>query len=214
MVNKFLMASTLVATTVLAAPASAVTFVTAPGSISTFAAPSGTVVDFNGALPSGFTLTGGSYLLTTGNTPFISATPAFSDGSGYLSVQAGGLATLQSAAGYRSVSVFVGSIDTFNTVQVLNTVGAVIGTFTGTDFTASANGDQSLPSTNRRVTFFANAAETIGGIRFLSSGNSLEVDNVVFAVPEPATWLLMIVGLALVGQAMRVRRGNVRVVYS
>lgn len=214
MVKNFLVASALLTATAAATQAGAVTFITAPGSVSTFAAPSGTVVDFNGALPTGFTLTGSSYLLATGNTPFISATPAFSDGSRYLSVQAGGLATLQSAAGYLSVSVFVGSIDTFNTVQVLNTVGAVIGTFTGTDFTATANGDQSLPSTNRRVTFFASAAETIGGIRFLSSGNSFEVDNVVFAVPEPATWLLMIVGFALVGQAMRVRRGNVRVVYS
>jgi hypothetical protein len=214
MVKNFLVATSLLAAAAVATPASAVTFVTALGSTATFAAPAGTVIDFNGALPSGFTLTGSSYQLATGNTPFISATPGFSDGSRYLSVQAGGLATLQSTAGYLSVSVFVGSIDSFNTVQVLNTLGTVIGTFTGADFTATANGDQSLPSTNRRVTFFANAAESIGGLRFLTSGNSFEVDNVVFAVPEPATWLLMIVGFALVGQSMRVRRGNVRVVYS
>jgi hypothetical protein len=113
------------------------------------------------------------------------------------------------------VSIFLGSIDSFNTVQILTGAGTVLQTFTGAQFTADANGNQSLPSTNRRITFKAAAGETISGIRFLSSRPALEVDNVVFAVPEPSTWMMMLIGFGLVGQAMRSRRrSNVRVVYA
>lgn len=210
---KTLMATTLLAASAIATPASAVTFVTDLGSTTTFAPTSGTLVDFNSdTLPTGFTLSG-VYALATGSSSS-GATPAFSDGSRYLAVTTGGSATLQSATGYQSVSIFLGSIDTYNTIEILSTAGAVLKSYNGASFTASANGNQTLPSTNRRATFFAEAGETIGGIRFTSSSPALEVDNVVFAVPEPSTWILMLMGFGLVGQAMRVRRRNVRVVYS
>lgn len=210
---KTMMATTLLAASAIATPASAVTFVTDLGSEASFAATTGTVVDFNSdTLPTGFTLAG-VYSLATGNSSN-GATPAFSDGSRYLAVTTGGTATLQSLTGYQSVSIFLGSIDTYNTVEILSTAGTVLQSYNGASFTASANGNQTLPSTNRRVTFFAEAGETIGGIRFLSDSPALEVDNVVFAVPEPSTWMLMLMGFGLVGQSMRVRRRNVRVVYS
>jgi hypothetical protein len=208
-------AMTILAASLAAAPAAAVTFVTSLGSSDSFAAPAGTVIDFNGGtVGSGFTLTGSGYGVVTGSSTNNYAQTAFSDGSAYLAVGTGGAATLQSSASYSSASIFIGSIDTYNTVEVLSASGTVLATFSGADFTANANGDKSAPSTNRRVTFFAEAGESISGLRFLSTSPAFELDNVVFAVPEPSTWMMMLVGFGLVGQATRLRRRKVRVVYS
>ncbi|HEX8420296.1 MAG TPA: PEPxxWA-CTERM sorting domain-containing protein [Sphingomonas sp.] len=213
---KTLLATATLAAAVFASPASAVTFVTTPGSGASFLPTAGTVVDFNNGLaPTGFSLSGSGFTVAAGNVSGQRAAPAFTDGSRYLAVGAGGTATLASTLAYTSVSIFLGSIDSFNTVQILTGAGTVLQTFTGAQFTADANGNQSLPSTNRRITFKAAAGETISGIRFLSSRPALEVDNVVFAVPEPSTWMMMLIGFGLVGQAMRSRRrSNVRVVYA
>lgn len=203
----------------VASPASAVTFITTPGSTATFAAPAGsTNVDFNnGAVPTGFTLTGTNFGIVQGDSGNLYAEPAFSDGSRYLAVNAGGSATLTSSIGFRSASLFLGSADPFNTIQVLSTAGAVLGTFTGSQLFPGANGNQDLSATNGRVFFNAEAGEAaIGGFRFLSSQNALEVDNVSFtaAVPEPATWAMMLMGFAAVGYSMRRRKATVRVAYA
>lgn len=199
----------------MAAPASAVTFVSTPGSVASYAAPTGGVtIDFNGALPAGVTLTGSGYAVTSGTGP-TSAAPAFNDGSAYIAVGQGGAATLQTSGGYQLVSLFLGSIDSFNVIDVLSTTGAVIATFNGSQFTAAANGDQSLPATNRRITFYRDATDAlIGGLRLRSNGTALEADNVVFAVPEPSTWAMLLVGFGLVAAAMRMRRPRVNIVYA
>jgi hypothetical protein len=212
---KTILAAATVAAAAIASPAAAVTFVTTSGSAASFAPTAGTLVNFNGATPAGFSLSGSGYTVDSGNVSGLRATPAFSDGSRYLAVGAGGVATLASSLTYSTVSIFLGSIDAFNTVQILTGAGTVLASFTGAQFTADANGNQSLPSTNRRITFKAGVGESISGIRFLSSRPALEVDNVVFAVPEPSTWMMMLIGFGLVGQAMRSRRrSNVRVVYA
>ena len=215
------MYKTLAAAAVLlaaASPASAVTFLTVPGSTATFAAPAGgTVVDFNGALPTGFALTLANAALVTGDNANLYAEPAFSDGSRYLAVNAGGTATLTSSTGFRSASLFLGSADPFNTIQVLSTAGTILGTFTGSQLFPGANGNQDLSLTNGRVFFTATDGEAaIGGFRFLSSQNALETDNISFtaAVPEPATWAMMLMGFGAVGYSMRRRKTNVRVAYA
>ncbi len=157
--------------------------------------------------------TSGTAGIVVGSSPTFYAQPAFSDGSRYLAVQAGGSATLQGAVGYDSVSFFLGSIDSFNTVTLLDTAGNLIQSFTGSDFIIPANGNQSLPQTNRRVTITRDALQAqIGGIRFGSAQNALEVDNVVFAVPEPTTWAMMLVGFGMMGASMRYRRRSTKFV--
>jgi hypothetical protein len=112
------------------------------------------------------------------------------------------------------VSFFLGSIDTYNTVNILSTTGSVIASFTGLQLTPTPNGDQDLPRTNRRFTFFRSQSDgQIGGISFASGANSLEIDNLVFTVPEPATWTMMIAGFGMIGFAMRARRRRTTVVY-
>ncbi|WP_445193346.1 Npun_F0296 family exosortase-dependent surface protein [Sphingomonas sp. Tas61C01] len=212
MISKFAVAAVLAVAT--AGPAYAASVVTTPGSTTSFAPTPGLVVDFNSGVPASFALTtSGTAGIVQGNSPTFYAQPAYSDGSRYLAVQAGASATLQGAVGYNSVSFFLGSIDTFNSVSLLDTAGNLIQSFSGSDFIIPANGNQSLPLTNRRVTITRGALEAqIGGIRFASRQNALEVDNVVFAVPEPTTWAMMFVGFGMMGASMRYRRRSTKFV--
>ncbi|MDP1028166.1 PEPxxWA-CTERM sorting domain-containing protein [Sphingomonas sp. KR1UV-12] len=213
MTTKFLVAAGLLAG--FATPATAATLLLQNGSTATFAAPAGTVIDFSSALPASFTASYSNAAIVTGDLVNAAAQPAFSDGSAYLAVGQAGSATLASTGlGYQSVSFFIGSIDSFNSVQVLSTTGQLIASYAGTAFTATPNGNQELSTTNRRITITRDATDAlIGGIRFLSDGNALEVDNVVFAVPEPSTWALMLLGFGMVGTATRYRRRSRQVVY-
>lgn len=216
--NKLLLAAaTLVAT--VATPASAARIIgNTPGSTAAYAAPTGDAITFDGTLPTTFSYSFLEAGIVTGDAINRYAAPAFGPaGTAYLAVLNGGSASMVSstAKAYDSVSFFLGSIDAYNVVEVLSATGSVISRFTGTDFVANANGNQDLPNTNRRITIGRDVNDVaIGGIRFLSNGNSLEVDNVVFAVPEPSTWAMMFLGFGMIGTAARYRRRNRNVSYA
>lgn len=195
-----------------AAPAGAVTVITQPGSAAAFAAPAGgAAITFDDALPTGFVASYADAAIVQGSVWSLQAQPGYSDGSRYLAVSQGGVATIAATAQmFDSVSFFLGSIDAFNAVDLLDTSGALIASYSGADFTADANGDQSLPATNRRVTLIRGAGDAaIGGVRFRSSGQALEVDNIVFTVPEPSTWALLLLGFGLIAVSVRYRRKGV-----
>jgi hypothetical protein len=87
------------------------------------------------------------------------------------------------------VSLFLGSVDAFYTLEVLSTAGTVLGTFTGGRPVGAPTGNQDASSTNVRVSFSNSPGEAnIAGLRFASGQNAFETDNVAFlgAVPEPA----------------------------
>jgi len=209
MIKKMVIAAALLGMTT--GPAAAGILLNPIGTPSQFAAPAGpgVVWDFNtDSIPAGFSaITGMGYTLQSGSNS-AGAQPAYSDNSRYLAVQGGGTATLQSTSSFDSVSWFMGSIDAYNTVSILDRLGGVIASYTGIDLSKPfpADGNQSISVTNRRLTFVRQASDPIiGGIRFASSNNSAEVDNVVFAVPEPATWIFMLLGFGVVGVSMRAR---------
>ena len=209
MIKKMVIAAALLG--IATGPAAAGILVNPIGTPDQFAAPMvpGVVWDFNtDTTPAGFSaITGMGYILQSGSNS-LGAQPAYSDGSRYLAVQGGGSATLQSTSSFDSVSWFMGSIDAYNTVSILDRLGGVIASFTGVDLSNPypADGNQSISVTNRRITFTREASDPIiGGISFASSDNSAEVDNVVFAVPEPATWIFMLLGFGVVGVSMRAR---------
>ena len=215
MVKKFMMAAVLLG--FAAGPATAGVLLNPIGDPSQFAAPGpGVVWDFNSnAVPAGFSpITGTGYTIQS-TTDYAGAMPAYSDGTPFLAVQGNGSATLQSMSDFNSVSWFQGSIDTYNQVSILDTMGNVIQSFTGSQLTDPllADGNQAINVTNRRLTYQRSSGEaSIGGIRFESGANSLETDNVVFAVPEPSTWIFMLIGFGVIGVSMRARRRRTNLV--
>lgn len=160
-------------------------------------------------------VTGSLYSILTGSSS-AGADPAVGTmGDPYLSVLGGGFASF-TFAGLTQLGFDYGSADAYNTFQLFFSDGTNQ-TLTGTDIiSAAADGDQSAPRTNGRVTFTAAANQLITGLRLSSTTNSLETDNygIISAVPEPATWALMIFGIAGIGGAMRRRRSLAKVQYA
>ena len=103
-----------------------------------------------------------------------------------------------------------GSPDSFNSIRFQGADFDV--TLTGSDLFSPAtafNGDQGV---GRRISYdFGGAA--VNTITFGSTGNSFEFDNlaagVAGAVPEPATWAMMLLGFGALGATLRRRRAAV-----
>lgn len=114
------------------------------------------------------------------------------------------------------VSFLWGSIDAYNDLDVLDAANNVIATFNGATVIADANGAQTDPLMNRLVTltFTGDSMTDAAKLRFRSTGNAFEFDNIaVQAVPEASTWAMMLAGLGAVGFAMR-RKRNVAVSFA
>ena len=173
-----------------------------------------TFVSYGTALPAGETLitdfstsaglTGGT--LVTGSASGVTAAPAYNatptfDTAQYLSVGGGQSATLTFAP-TTEVSVYIGSLDGYNTLAFGGAGGA---TFTGSDLGAISgadDGNQTAANTNGRFIFDFSAPVT--SATFSSSSNAFEVASLAGgAVPEPATWALMLVGFGAAGATLR-----------
>jgi hypothetical protein len=190
------------------------------------AAPAGATVVFEftpgGASPGGgFTLVntfddasgivGSNFQIKTPPADSEGAPPANSIPSGtpYLSVLGGGSATITFDAPVTAFQFDWGSIDSYNTLTISSS-GADPMIIPGTNFTNPANGDQVLPGTNGLFTVRGDAGETFSSITLTSGSNSFEIDNLAVktgAVPEPATWAMMIMGFGGIGAMIRRRHG-------
>lgn len=201
---------------IAAAPAAAVTFVADNGSSTVFAnSADGAQVTFDNSAMTGFSVVGGT--TTFGTVTNRSASPFGAPADNvYAFVRSGSIATVSSLSqAFGNISVYLGSLDTGNNIDVLGIGGAVLRSFSGADLAApgTANGSRTSGTANRLVTFSGDNGEQLTGLRFSTSSNALEFDNVRFsaaaAVPEPGTWAMMILGLGVVGYAMR-RRPSLR----
>jgi PEP-CTERM motif len=125
---------------------------------------------------------------TTGAQPFQTT-------GNYLSVLGGGTENVSFSA-RTSFSFFWGSIDDFNTIK-LSDGTSYTGTQIAALFHGASNGCQTLTDCNRYVTF-SDAGGTLTGFTLTSAQNSFEITN-ISAVPEPATWAMMILGFLGLG---------------
>lgn len=180
---------------------------TTPGT-NPYSGPTPPTYTFEAATPQ---VTGG--LITTGNSPGVRAQPYGSTGN-YWTVGPSdgtpGVLNLSSFGDIGSISFIWGSVDTYNTLEVLNAANAVIGTFTGANVSALANGNQTDPFTNPLVTLTFSGADitAVNSLRLSSTQNAFETDNFTIRapVPEPSTWAMMLVGFGAIGFGMRRRR--------
>jgi hypothetical protein len=172
------------------------------------------VIDFDPGLEAGVLLSG-DFRITNTSVSGVTAAP-LGDTTNFLTVPnatSSGDATMEFATflGDRNVkgfSFYWGSIDSYNTLELLNRTGGVIASFTGNNFADPANGGQNSPLTNRRAYFDLTGADReLGALRFISTSYAFETDTFAFnVVPEPATWALMILGFGGVGAMVRHRR--------
>lgn len=111
--------------------------------------------------------------------------------------------------GIASLSFVWGSVDSYNILEVLDASDNILGSVTG----AQVIGPGVFGTTSRFVTLsLSDGAEGLAAKLRLRSNNgqadtnAFEIDNVsIQAVPEPATWMMLILGMLGVGFAMRRR---------
>lgn len=169
------------------------------------------IADFNNAadpdavLVSGFelTLNGATVGVNEGGSGYSGTLP--NDPTHYLTIPTGKSATLTSLLGLSDFSFYMGSPDTFNSIQFLGANGYNV-TLSGGQITQGYTGQ--AWSWGQRINFnFGD--DSVTQVILRSTGNSFEVDNFaagVAAVPEPTTWALMIMGFGSVGAMVRRRR--------
>ncbi|MBB4153488.1 hypothetical protein GGQ80_001390 [Sphingomonas jinjuensis] len=209
--KKLSLAIVAVAAIAAAAPASATVLGTyTPAGAST--SSNGTLLQtFNSCTSTSCTGMSGTFSILTPPANSNGAPPASSNPAGtpYLSVLANNSATYTFASPVSAFQFDWGSIDTYNTL-VVNYVGGSKTFVPGsTDFNNTvANGNQTSSQTNGLFRVFGTAGEQFTSVTFQNGNqNSFEVDNIA-AVPEPATWAMMVLGFGAVGFAAR-RRSKV-----
>jgi hypothetical protein len=103
---------------------------------------------------------------------------------------------------YDYLGLFWGSIDTYNTIELLNG-GSPVATFTGLDIAPPADGNQGSPLTNLYVNFIN--MPDFDTARITSTQYAFELDNLAVgnAVPVPGAVLLGLLGLTAAGVKLR-----------
>lgn len=102
----------------------------------------------------------------------------------------------------------LGSLDTYNSLTLLF-VGGGSTTYSGGQIINDLifpSGNQISGETNGQVSYRVTGGPLITGATFGSTANSFEFDNIATAVPEPATWGLMVLGFGMIGAAARSRK--------
>jgi hypothetical protein len=100
-----------------------------------------------------------------------------------------------------------GSVDTYNSLELFNGA-SLVGTVTGTDVTAGANGNQGALGT-----FYVNISDDLAfnKVKLISTQYAFEADNVAYgvaAIPEPGTIAIFGAGLLAFGWLVRRKSGQ------
>jgi hypothetical protein len=161
------------------------------------------VNDFDGNTAAGFSFSGGT--LRIGNVGSQAAAPA-GDATQYMAAEAGNPFILFSPATMTSMSLYIGSLDSYNVITFLG-AGGFSQSFNGTALGAPANGNQLSGVTNRQFFFTFDASDQIDQVIFSTSRPAFEIDNIYAStVPEPAVWTMLILGFGSIGFMLRQQR--------
>lgn len=117
-----------------------------------------------------------------------------------------GLMDLSAFGDISSIGFIWGSVDGYNTLEFLDAHSNVLASFTGNDIFNPANGNQTSPNTNPFVTFAISGSHSssLTTLRLISTSNAFETDNYVIGqVPEPSTWLMLLLGFFGIGATLR-----------
>jgi hypothetical protein len=188
-----------------ASAANAVTFTSVAGN----AAPApgeSLVVSFDSPNAPGYQWTSGVLGTAIGSSNK-AATPAGNTSRyGYVSSALSANNATLATPSLKSISLYWGSIDKYNHLDVLGLGDSVLLTISG-GMLPPANGDRGAAITNRRVFITAGPNEVIRGLRFRSTGVAYEFDSIAAAaVPEPQAWMMLVAGFGMVGFAVRRRQ--------
>ena len=154
-----------------------------------------------------------SGLVTTGSVDTIRAQPFGSTGNYWTVGPADGSPGVMNLAAFGdifNISFIWGSVDEYNSIDFLDGDN-VIATFSGSDIFNPANGSQTDPNLNPVVRFDVSGEHvaSLTSLRLRSTNNAFETDNfAINAVPEPATWAMMLLGFGAIGFGMRRRRSD------
>ena len=217
MLKRSLMAAAAVCV-LASAPAHAAVSISAVPGTNPYSGPAPTYDFEGGGANGGAPVTGGS-VVNTGNSIGAQPWPFASPANHYWTVGPVGasntgpaILNLTSFAGIASLSFIWGSVDTYNTLDVLaSDMTTVLASYTGLDVAPPANGNQTSPNTNPLVTLTFSGTDqgNIGGLRLTSTTQAFETDNfAVTAVPEPGTWAMMLLGFGMIGFSLRKRKAN------
>jgi hypothetical protein len=120
---------------------------------------------------------------------------------------AGSVSVTNLNGSYNYFGIWWGSMDTFNTLELL-LEDTVVATLTGSDVAdPNATGDQVLPATNRYVNIFLEEGKQFDNFKMTSDNYAFEADNIALAttqpIPEPVSMLLFGTGLVGIGGYIR-----------
>jgi len=207
--NALFAAAAMMAVATAASAAAPVVSLSNIGDPNTMLAGQQLVADFNNTadpdavLLSGYTLTlnGATVGVNEGGSGYSGT--LYGDSTHYLTVPGGASATLTSVRALNAFSLYMGSPDTYNSIRFIGANGYDV-TLSGAQLSQGYVG-QSW-DWGQRINFDF-GSNTVNQIILSSGSNSFEVDNfAVAAVPEPASWALMIMGFGSAGAMIRRRR--------
>ena len=208
--NKIFLLAGLTAATALTPAANAAVIGSLGGGTGTFATLTSAGLD-GGAVA---TLVGGSVL--TSDQPNADIPEGIFGGT-FLATgpTAGQPATLAFTTPLSYLSFLWGSPDTYNLLTLVSDRGAYTFDVASLGF-GVRNGDQDF---SQYVQFNTTMGETIRSVTFTNvpAVDAFETANfnvTAAAVPEPATWAMMLVGFGMTGAAMRYRRRSAKIVYA
>ena len=163
------------------------------------------------------TVSGSNVETFTGFVPGEASGTGVGAADNYLAVGPGGTFGVNfgtATSGVNFFSFILGSLDSYNSLRLFFTDGTNQ-LFTGQQIVGvpvafNQNGNSAVSG---RVSYNLGTGSQITRAEFTSTQQAFEIDDLAAAVPEPATWALMLMGFGAVGYSMR-RRSKVRFAYA